>query len=91
MSEKKPLGFGRIGHCSAIKALSFIPHANQYLSIHAATAGDVNLLIRILVIAVNHRIGESFMDGDFKFLFTLLRDANFSHETFDEMHELIYE
>jgi hypothetical protein len=57
VSEKQPLGFGWIGDYSAIKTFSFVPHANQYLPIHAAAAGDVNLLLLILVIAMNHRVG----------------------------------
>src|SRR6266850_1363858 len=52
VSEKQPLVFGWIGDCSAIKAFSFVPHANQYLPIQAAAAGDVNLFLLILVIAV---------------------------------------
>jgi len=66
VSEKQPLVFGWIGDCSAIKAFSFVPHANQYLPIHAAAAGDVNLLLMILVIAVNHRVGQSLLYGDFQ-------------------------
>jgi hypothetical protein len=46
---KKALGFGWIGDYPVIKAFSFVPHANQYLPIHAAAAGDVNLLLMIFV------------------------------------------
>jgi hypothetical protein len=91
VSEKQPLVFGWIGDCSAIKAFSFVPHANQYLPIHAAAAGDVNLFLLILVIAVNHRVGQSLLYGDFKFLFSCSRHACFSHEEPNESHESLYE
>jgi hypothetical protein len=83
--------FGWIGDCSAIKAFSFVPDANQYLPIHAAAAGDVNLLLLILVIAVNHRVGQSLLYGDFKFLFSRSRHAYFSIEKPNESHESLYE
>jgi hypothetical protein len=89
--EKQPLGFGWIGDCSAIKALSLIPHGDQYLCIQAATAGDVNLLLLIFVMAVNHRVGQSLIYGDFNLLFGLFRNADLLHEQLNESHELINE
>jgi hypothetical protein len=91
VSEKQPRGFGWIGDYPAIKALSLVPHSNQYFPIHAAAAGYVNLLFLILVIAVNHGVGESLMYGDFNPLFDLFRRAAVLHEKPDESHKLIYD
>ena len=91
MSEKQPLAFGWIGDCLAIKAFSFVPHTDQYLPIHAAAAGYVNLLLLILVIAVNHRVGQSLIHGSFNPLFSLFRRATLFHEKPDESHKVIYE
>ena len=91
VSEKQPLGFGRIGDYSAVKALSFSPYTNQHLPIHATAACDVNLLLLISVIAVNHRVGQSFIYGDFNRILGLFRRATFFHEKSDESDELINE
>jgi hypothetical protein len=91
VSEKQSLDFGWIGDRSAIKALSLIPHGDQYLSIHAAAAGDVNLLLLILVIAMNHRVGQSLIYGNFNPLFGLFRRDTLFHEKPDESHKFIYE
>jgi len=72
VTEKQPLEFGRIGDGLAIKAFSFIPHNNRYFSIHAASASQMNLLLRIFTIAMNHSVGESFEHSDFNFLFSLV-------------------
>ena len=90
VSEKQPPGLGWIGDYSAIKALSFIPHTNQYLPIHAAAAGDVNLLLMILVIPVNHRVRQGLIYGNFDPVFGLFRRPAFFHERPDESHKLIY-
>ena len=86
VSEKQPLVFGWIADYSAVKAFSFVPYANQYLPIHAAAAGDVNLLLLILVIAVNHGVSQSLVYDDFKFLFRRSRETCFSHEEPNESH-----
>src|SRR6266852_2882016 len=89
--EKQPLRFGRIGDGTAIKAFSFIPHHNRYFSIHAASAAQMNLLVRIFTVSVNHSVGKSFEYGDFNIIFSLFCDAKFQREQSNEPHELIYE
>src|SRR5258705_12765053 len=64
VTEKQPLEFGRIGDGLAIKAFSFIPHNNRYFPIHAASAGQMNLLLRFFIIAMNSRVGVSFGHDD---------------------------
>jgi hypothetical protein len=91
VSEKQPLRFGRIGDGTAIKALSFIPHHNRYFSIHAESAGQMNLLVGIFTVSVNHSVGKSFEYGDFNFIFSLFCDTKFQREQFNEPHELIHE
>src|SRR5258708_30039521 len=91
VTEKQPLEFGRIGHGLAIRAFSFIPHNNRYFSIHAASAGQMNLLVGIFAVSVNHGVRKSFEYGDFNFIFSLFCDAKFQREQFNEPHELIYE
>jgi hypothetical protein len=51
----------------------------------------VNLLLLISVIAVNHRVGQSFIYGDFNRILGLFRRATFFHEKSDESDELINE
>ena len=89
--DKQSLGLGWIGDCVAIKAFSLIPHGDRKLSIHAASAANVNLLVRSFVIAVNHRVGEGLKYGNFNYLFNRSRLAAVSHEEPNELHELIYE
>jgi hypothetical protein len=91
VSEKQPLWFGRIGDGTAIKAFSFIPHHNRYFPIHATSAAQMNLLVGIFTVSVNHSVGKSFEYGDFNVIFSLFCDAKFRHEQFNEPHELIYE
>jgi len=91
VTEKQPLEFGRIGHGLAIKAFSFIPHNNRYFSIHAASAGQMNVLLGVFIIAMNNSVSESFEHGDFNFLFSLSCDAKSAHEQLNEPHQLIYE
>jgi hypothetical protein len=91
VTEKQPLEFGRIGDGLAIKAFSFIPHNNRYFSIHAASAGQMNVLLGVFIIAMNHSVSESFEHGDFNFLFSLSCDAKSAHEQLNEPHQLIYE
>jgi hypothetical protein len=91
VSEKQPLGFGRIGDYSAIKAFSFVPNANQYLPVRAAAADDVNLLLLILAIAVNHCVGQSLSYGNFNPLFGFLRRATLLRGKPDESQKFIYE
>jgi len=86
VTEKQPLEFGRIGHGLAIKAFSFIPHNNRYFSIHAASAAQMNLLVRIFTVSVNHSVGKSFEYGDFNIIFSLFFDAKFQREQSNEPH-----
>src|SRR6266446_4289550 len=91
VTEKQPSEFGWIGDGLAIKAFSFIPHNNRYFPIHAASACQMNLLLGIFIIAMNHSVGESFEHGNFNFLFSLSGDAKSAHEQLNEPHQLIYE
>jgi hypothetical protein len=91
VTEKQPSEFGRIWDGLAIKAFSFIPHNNRYFPIHAASAGQMNLLFGIFIIAMNHSVSESFEHGDFNFLYSLSRNAKPAHEQLNETHQLIYE
>ena len=70
--------FGRIGDGTAIKAFSFIPHHNRYFSIHAASAAQMNLLVGIFTVSVNHSVGKSFEYGDFNFIFTSFAMPSFN-------------
>ena len=63
VTEKQPLEFGRIRDGLAIKAFSFIPHHNRYFSIHAESAAQMNLLVGIFTVSVNHCVGKSFEYG----------------------------
>src|SRR5258706_71291 len=57
VTEKQPLEFGRIRDGLAIKAFSFISHNNRYFPIHAASAGQMNLLLGIFIISMNDSVG----------------------------------
>src|SRR5271169_86918 len=89
--EKQSFGFGRIGDRAVIKALSFIPHGNQDLPIHAATTDDINVLVGFFIIAMDHGVCESLADGDLNFSFNHLRRLELAHEKVNKFHELIYE
>ena len=83
VSEKQGLGLSWIGNYAAVKALSFIPRGNQDFSIHAASAAQEHVFFRILVIAMDYGIGESFEYGDFDFIFGLSRHAKFPYGQLD--------
>jgi hypothetical protein len=59
-------------------------------SVHAARAGNTNPLVWGVTIAVSHRIGQRFAQGDFN-IKTDIVVATALREWLDELHELISE
>ena len=74
-----------------LKAFSLVAHDNYYFSIHAAAADDIDILVRVFMIPVDHGVCESLEYGDFNFTFRVLGDAKSPHEQPNEPHESFYQ
>jgi len=77
---------GRVREFGAVESLSFVSHHNGDLLIGRTSADDVNMLVRVFVIAVNDSVCQGFSQGDFNVNFA----AGHTSASLDEQHELIY-
>jgi hypothetical protein len=65
----------------------FVPDPNGNFFIGHAAAVDVNILVRIFMVAVNNTIGQGFSQRDFNVNFVSRNTLTF----LDEDHEFLYE
>src|ERR1700679_582375 len=68
-----------------VKSLTFIPYCDQNL-VRFKTAADINVLSRVLMVAVNDSIFQGFAQGDLN-ISLVSRDTTALR---DQEHELIY-
>ena len=72
---------------AAVKPLSLVANRDVDRTVRSAAAGDLNLLFRILAVAVDDGIGEGFMQRRLDVKFGSVRGTagrNQRHEPFDK-------
>jgi hypothetical protein len=87
MRGLKLLCGGWLRELGAAKPFSFVPDHNRDFLIGHAAADHVNMLVRILMIAVNDGICQGFSQGGFDVDFVSRHTSAY----LDEEHELVYE
>jgi len=78
---------GRVREFGAVKSFSFVPDHNGDFLLGRTSADDVDMLVRVFMIAVNDSICQRFSYGDFNIDFA----AGHTPASLDEQHELVYE
>jgi hypothetical protein len=91
VAQEQVISIRRIRQHSGIETAPFIAPASRDFSVQAATHSDINLLPRILLIAVDNRIGESFSYCRFDVFLGSIRKTVLPNETPDKRNELIDE
>jgi hypothetical protein len=87
MRGLKVLWGGRVRELGAVKPFSFVPDHNRNFLIRHAAVDDVNMLVRIFMIAVNNGICQGFSQGDFNVDYA----SRHTSASLDKEHELVYE
>jgi hypothetical protein len=77
----------RVREYGAVKSCAFVSDHNGDFLLGRTSADDVNMLVRVFVIAVNDSIRQGFPQGDFDVDFA----AGHTSASLDEQHELVYE
>jgi hypothetical protein len=87
MRGLKLLCGGRVRELGAAESFSFVPDHDGNFLIGYTAAADVNVLVRVFMIAVNDGICQGFSQGDFNVDFASRHTSAF----LDQEHELVYE
>jgi len=87
MRGLKLLCGGRVREYGAVKSSSFVSDHNGDFLLGRTLADDVNLLVRVFMIAVNNSICQGFPQGHFNVDFA----AGNASASLDEQHELVNE
>jgi hypothetical protein len=87
MRGLKLLCGGWVRELGAAKPFSFVFDHNGDSLIGHTAAGDVNMLVRVFMIAVNDGIRQGFAQGHFNVDFA----SRHTSASLDEEHELVYE
>lgn len=76
---------GRVGDGTAVESISLVPNRNIDCAVCGAAADDLNMLIRILAVAVDDGIRQGFLQRGLDVAFAAVRCAAGP----DQRHELI--
>jgi hypothetical protein len=83
--------FGRIRDGIEVKAIPLISDREYHLSVPCKTTADMNSLIGILTIAVDHGIRQRFSDSYFDVNLTSILALSLIDVTPNTLHQLLYE
>jgi len=87
VGELDVLRGGGIRGCAVLEPLPFVANGEENFAIEAAAAADLNTLVRILAVSVNHGVRQGLTQRDFNVNFTSVCVS----KLVDEDHELICE
>lgn len=76
---------GRVGDGTIVESVSLVPNRDVDCAVYGAAADDLNMLARVLAIAVDDSVGQGFRERDVDVTFATVRGACGP----DERHELM--